>query len=486
MVLDPHLVPGYEILERLASGGVAEVFRARRAADGQEVALKLMSLQDVDPEFRPRERFQREGQLLSRLSHPSLPHLHGFGVTESGFGWIAQELVHGRPLSELSGRPVSELLPVFIQIAEALEEVAAEGIVHRDISPDNILVEDRHGRLHARLIDFGIAKDILAGEAGGLTRHGAFIGKLAYASPEQLVGPPKGEMIDFRSDVYSLGLTLYELLAGRKAIEGGSLPEIVDAHLTGSYPPLVIPPEHGGPAPCLRALVTRMAARRREDRPASWAEVISELWKAREEAAPLTMTLARKKVTRSGEEASATFPEPAAVEPATQGGAAAVPPIVREGLSREVLFGRVVLAVGIVAFLGAALFAIIFVSSHPVGPTPAPVPSPAVRPAKALAPPTPLAVPTPTEPLPTAPPTAEAKTGAVTLALAPQGDLEEVLDEGGRRVAGRRPLPARLELPPGRYRVRLVGRGIDCAKSVTITVEAGRTASVRESCIEVK
>jgi serine/threonine protein kinase len=189
------------------------------------VALKVMSLADMDPDFHPVERFKREAAILERLNHPSLPRFFGFGVTEGGLGWIALELVKGQPLGAFKDRTVVDLLPIFIQTAEGLQAVAQEGIVHRDISPDNILVEERHGRSHARLID--LAKDLLAGDegGGGLTQHGSFIGKLAYASPEQLVGLPKGETLDFRSDVYSLGMTVYELLAGRRAVKAVGLSE---------------------------------------------------------------------------------------------------------------------------------------------------------------------------------------------------------------------------------------------------------------------
>ena len=507
MVLDPHLIPGFEIVDRLASGGMAEVFRARRESDDLEVALKVMSLADIDPEFRPAERFQREGELLERLNHPSLPRLYGYGVTDRELGWLAQELVRGRPLSEYVGHPVVELLPIFIQIAEGLQAVAQEGIVHRDISPDNILVEERHGRLRARLIDFGVAKDLLAGaESGNLTRHGAFIGKLAYASPEQLIGPPKGETLDFRSDVYSAGMTFYELLAGRRAIEGESLPELVDAHRKGSFPPLVLSAGTGVSAPRLVALVTRMIARGRDDRPQSWEEVLAELWHSREEVSPLSETLARKRGTRSG-----------GLEPTV---ALAVPQNLSRSLSREVLTGRIVLSLGAAAFLASVVFAILFLRRDRSAATSAAIASGPAAAATAPAIVAPVAIATAIPPAATAPtrtgttmppviavstvknivsPTAQParehtthKTpapvlrGTLEIALSPAGELDEIRDAAGRSAGSRQPLPARLELPAGRYTVRLAARGLDCLKTVSVTVRAGRTTSVKESCIEIK
>ncbi len=188
MAVAPRLIPGFEIVQRLASGGSAGVFHAYREDDGVEVALKIMSIGDLDPEFHPEERFRREAELLSRLSHPVLPQLYDFGVTADGFAWLALELVRGDPLSSFADRTALELLPLFTALAEGLLAVAQEGIVHRDVAPDNVLVSEMYGRLSPKLIDFGIAKDLFAGGAGaGLTRHGAFLGKFAYASP----GTPK-------------------------------------------------------------------------------------------------------------------------------------------------------------------------------------------------------------------------------------------------------------------------------------------------------
>lgn len=477
MVLDPHLIPGYEILDRLASGGVAEVFRAVRVSDGSEVALKVTSLADLDPDYHAAERFRREGELLARLEHPALPRVLGAGVTDRELGWIALELVRGRPLGTWAMRPAAELIPVFIQIAEGLQAVAQEGIVHRDVSPDNILVEEQRGRPRARLIDFGIAKDLIGG--GELTQHGAFLGKLQYAPPEQLLGLPRGEAIDFRSDIYALGLTMYEVLSGRRAVPYESLPEIVDAHRTGSIPPLELPEGHP-PAIRLVILVTRMIAPRREDRPPSWEAVLAELWRAREEVSPLAETLARKGARPSPDATPLTLPPDSAAR-----------------LKREVLFGRAVLGAGVAALLAALVFTGLLLKRRPASPSPGePVPSPALpaRDPRAVSAPSPTPrrparvapthVPTVPPPRPTATP--EPTTGILEVVLLPAGELDEMRDERGRLVPAPRTLPARLALSPGRYALKLVSRGLDCVKSVPVVVKAGKTTTVRESCIEVK
>lgn len=504
MVQNSGLIPGFEILERLGSGGVAAVFRARRLSDSQEVALKVTSLGDLDPEFRPVERFQREGQLLSRLNHPTLPRVFGYGVTDENLGWLALELVKGEPLSSFAGRPVAELLPIFVKVAECLEAITQEGIVHRDISPDNILVEDRFGRPHPRLIDFGVAKDLFAeGEDGNLTRHGAFLGKLVYASPEQLLGLPKGQTIDFRSDVYSLGLVFHELLTGEPPIKGESLPAIMDAHLKGFLPPIVLPPERGGPALRLVQLVARMTAKRRDDRPASWEEVLAELWRSREEVSPLAATLARRRIAPSPDDTSGGA-RPARPEPEPLRGEAASP-------LRRVTLGQVVLAIGAVAFACAVAFAIFVVRAQmarraalaggtapvetpaPAAASPVPAPTAPASPASAAAAPTRRPGPTATRGAAHATPTPSARpapvgaaNGVLEVSLLPSGELVEVTDSVGTPLVGRRSLPSRLELPPGRYKVRVASAALDCERSVTVTLRAGRTTTVRESCIEVK
>ncbi|MBL8112075.1 MAG: protein kinase [Acidobacteria bacterium] len=499
MAPDPNLIPGFTIENRVASGGVASVFRARREPDGLEVALKVMSLADMDPDFHPVERFKREAVLLERLNHPSLPRFFGFGVTEGGLGWIALELVKGQPLGAFKDRTVVDLLPIFIQTAEGLQAVAQEGIVHRDISPDNILVEERHGRAHARLIDFGIAKDLLAGDegGGGLTQHGSFIGKLAYASPEQLVGLPKGETIDFRSDVYSLGMTMYELLTGRRAVKADGLSEVVDAHIKGNFPPLSITGEKGGPAPRLQALVTRMIARRRDDRPASWESVLAELWRCREDVAPLTETLARKRVALSS---SDSHP---AQEPAARTVTRRVPPPEEEdlpafaqaALSREERIGRIVLVLGAISFVASLVYAVSYFRTPVVvlpEPTPTPVAVAEVPTATPVPPPPPTSTPAKKEratPAPVAlrPTVAAPAEGTLEVSLLPAGELTALVDDRGRKVAVGKVLPVKIDLPPGRYTLTLTGRGVfDCSKTVTVTVNAGRTVVVKETCVVVK
>ncbi|MBK9087737.1 MAG: serine/threonine protein kinase [Holophagales bacterium] len=479
MIVRPNLVPGYTIVERLGTGGLSGVFRALRDGDGLEVALKVTSLADLDPEFRPQERFEREAELLARLSHPALPRFHDWGVTLEGFGWIALELVRGVPLSHFALRPAWELIPILIPVAEALAAVARAGIVHRDVAPDNVLVVAEGGRFAPKLIDFGVAKDLFAADAAGLTQHGAFLGKLLYAPPEQLLGLPKGQTLDFRADVYSFGLMTWELFTGRPAISASTLPDVVKAHLAHAWPKLVVPAARGGPAPRLVDLVERMTSRRREDRPSSWEEIVAALWQALDEARPVARELAEKRAELAP---FGDVPAPEAIHD-TNAGEAPFPeadaPRVEEVpslepaarlLSRELLFGRVVLLLGVAAFVGALAFALHVVIS-------APEPPPAV----AATAPTPA--PGSERPAPARSGSAH-PTGRLLVALVPEGFLEEVTGLSGRRVAGPEPLPAALTLPAGSYRAVLSHAAGGCAITVSFEVRPGKTTRVLESCLE--
>ncbi len=462
MNVRPNLVGGYTIVERLGRGGLSGVFRALRDSDGLEVALKITSLADLDPDFRPQERFEREAELLGRLSHPALPKFHDWGVTLDGYGWLAMELVRGVPLSQFALRPAWELIPILIPVAEALAAVARGGIVHRDVAPDNVLVGMEEGRFAPKLIDFGVAKDLFASAAaGGLTQHGAFLGKLTYAPPEQLLGLPKGQTLDFRADVYSFGLTVWELFAGRPAVSGSTLPEIVNAHLARSWPKLDVPAARGGPAPKLVELVERMTARRREDRPASWEEIVAALWQALDEVRPVHRELEEKRaeITSTADEAAG---EPASA-PAGGELAPALAPAARL-LTRELVLGRVVLSFGIAALVGALAFAVHVVVSAP---SPTDVAPAAAGSGGAAVPDGDVASP-----------------GRLLVALVPGGLLETLEDGSGRRVAGPEPLPAQLTVPAGRYRARLAHPESGCAMTVTFEVRPGATTRVLESCLD--
>lgn len=223
---DPPAIPGYRIVHELSRGGQGVVHRAVQEATQRVVALKVLAGRGaLSP--RERRRFEREVELASRLAHPGIVTIFDSGVS-AGIPWYAMELVEGETLEAFVARtapPLAERLHLFLELCAAVAHAHRSGVIHRDLKPDNVLVE-RNGESGAgrvRVLDFGTALPL---DARRLTVPGEFVGTLAYASPEQ-VGAG-GETCDTRTDVYSLGVVLYELVTGALPLETeGSLSEVV-------------------------------------------------------------------------------------------------------------------------------------------------------------------------------------------------------------------------------------------------------------------
>jgi hypothetical protein len=205
MTLVGQTLGQYQIVEEIGSGGMATVYRAYQATLNRYVAVKVLGGQLAkDDTFR--KRFAREAQAVAAISHPHILPVYDFGEQE-GIAYIVTELVEGGSLKERLGQPLDPGLASRIahEIAQALDFAHRQGVVHRDVKPGNILVA-KDGR--TRLADFGIAK-MVAGTQ--YTQTGTSVGTPAYMSPEQ----GRGEEIDGRSDLYSLGIVLYEMVTGR-------------------------------------------------------------------------------------------------------------------------------------------------------------------------------------------------------------------------------------------------------------------------------
>ena len=261
-----------ELGELVGRGGSGEVFAARHRASGARVAAKIYPFDRMDPEFRPRERFQRECRILSRMEHPAFPALYGCGEEEDGStGWALMEWIEGKPLSEYRSAPVHEVVRLAYGIASALDALHVQGVLHRDIAFDNVLVEERRFGLNPRLIDLGIAKDVLANE--DLTMAGAFLGRVGFASPELLTEEGAAGLVDPRSDVFSFGVLLYEWLSGKPPFPGETPERVLKAQMKRAAPKLE-PRESAGPADAaLAAFVESLVDTDLENRPASEAVV---------------------------------------------------------------------------------------------------------------------------------------------------------------------------------------------------------------------
>ncbi|MEW6335843.1 MAG: protein kinase [Acidobacteriota bacterium] len=260
----------YEVLEKLSEGGMGAIYKVRHRLLDEIRVVKVMQPQHEHDEGL-RARFLREARMAVKLRHANIAQMYDFAVDEGGNAFIVMEYIEGITLQQLLERLGPP--PLWLAIALMRGSLAAlgylhrRGIVHRDISPDNIMAtRDEDGMPAVKLIDLGIAK-LVEGDLG-LTASGMFLGKLRYASPEQFQ-PRETSPIDARSDLYSLGLVLYELLTGKHPITGSTPPALIAGHLLN--PPLdfaTSDPDDRVPAD-LREIVIRAMAKLPAERFAS-------------------------------------------------------------------------------------------------------------------------------------------------------------------------------------------------------------------------
>ncbi len=247
----------YVLGPRLGAGGMGEVFNARQTSVGREVAIKVLA-PELASDLRLAKRFLREVRAVSAVRHPNVVTIHDFGQTEAGVLYLVMEKVAGEPLSWLLRRtgPLAPRRAVRIadQILDALETAHEQGIHHRDLKPDNVLIgEHNHGDF-VTILDFGIAA--IEGDDGtALTKTGMLCGTPDYMAPERACG----EVSDHRADLYAVGVLLYEMLAGHVPFEAESVVEVLTKHLREKPPPI-------GVAPQIEAVVMRALAKKPERR----------------------------------------------------------------------------------------------------------------------------------------------------------------------------------------------------------------------------
>jgi eukaryotic-like serine/threonine-protein kinase len=274
----------YELLAPLGAGGMGEVYRARDVRLGRIVAIKILAPQVADDhEFR--RRFAREAQTISRLSHPHICTLHDVGqqAPSNAIGpvvdYLVLEYLEGETLADRLARgalPVSTALDVAAQVASALDTAHRAGIVHRDLKPGNVfLIRGAASGVTAKLLDFGVAKALAVstGEAiaSDLTAPGMILGTVQYMAPEQL----EGREADARSDIFSFGAVLYEMLTGRKAFAGDSRASVMAAILERQPVPMAtLQPEI---PPLLTRIVDACLAKNPDDRCQTTRDLLHEL-----------------------------------------------------------------------------------------------------------------------------------------------------------------------------------------------------------------
>ncbi|VTT97312.1 serine threonine protein kinase : Putative serine/threonine protein kinase OS=Gemmata sp. Wa1-1 PE=4 SV=1: Pkinase [Gemmataceae bacterium] len=266
----------YQLLRRIGAGGMGQVYLARQLSLKRDVAVKLLR-NDLATNPTALKRFQAEAEAVAKLNHPNIVHIHQIGE-HAGTRYMVLEYVEGRNLREYlvrKGPPdLAVTLSVVRQVVLALQKAHEEGIVHRDIKPENILVTRK---VEVKVTDFGLSRFFDGGKAAhNLTQSGVTLGTPLYMSPEQVQGKP----VDHRSDVYSLGVTCYHLLAGEPPFKGVTPFDVAIKHVQETPRPLAevrpdLPPD-------LCAMVHRMMAKAPDARYQSAREILRDLVRVRD------------------------------------------------------------------------------------------------------------------------------------------------------------------------------------------------------------
>jgi serine/threonine-protein kinase len=457
----------YQVEALVGTGAMGSVYRVRHVTLGTIRAVKLMK-PDLAKDASFATRFEREARLLEKVRHPHLVALHDFTRLPSGLCYIVSEYVDGETLASLvekdDPRPREQAAALFAQLADGLAAAHRAGVVHRDVSPDNIMVVEAPSGLSGKIVDFGLAKDVLRGSPG-LTGAGLLLGKIGFASPEQMGLLSDDDHVDERSDVFSLAVVLYRVLCGRLPWRSESLQSYLHD--------LIVRPEV--------ELLTRIDA----DAPPAWRDLFQQaLARDRERRTP-SMSELKDQMLRS----------------------AAGRPLRPRAARRSTVRGAWPLAAGVVA-------AVVFLATRKPeterapasGAAATPVTTPTAPSAAAAAtapPPTPeprrmaRAAPTVSTPEPIAAPVAASATPAPLedgrLALASQPEARVFIDGEER---GRTPLT--IAIPPGRHFLRMTSvegqtyeESIDVAAGATIERDRrfpgiGSLAVVSDPWMEVR
>ncbi|MBK7863127.1 MAG: serine/threonine protein kinase [Archangiaceae bacterium] len=272
----------FKIIEPIGSGGMGRVYKAVQAPLNRAVALKVLDYNygpGRDPTFR--QRFLVEAAMTAKLNHPNTITVIDYGCTESGIFYIAMEYLEGRTLDQHIAKsgplPWRRALTIAQQVARSLREAHNLGVVHRDLKPPNIMLLDSgdDGDV-VKVLDFGLVKSFVAGhelEGRALTQQGMLMGSPPYMAPEQ----GENNVADPRSDIYSLGIIMYEMLTGAPPFKGNNAMQVILEHVNKPVPPLKTPARVELPPQQLLALVMKCLAKSPMDRFQSMEEVLAAM-----------------------------------------------------------------------------------------------------------------------------------------------------------------------------------------------------------------
>ncbi len=229
----------YEVTAKIGTGGMGVVYKARQRGMDRHVAIKML-LKEYLTNDKAVKRFQREALAVSRLEHPNTIRIYDFGEAEAGTLFIAMEFLSGQPLANALADsihlPVRRTLRIVAQMCRSLDEAHRKGIIHRDLKPDNVFVGEVDGNPdYVKVLDFGVAK-LAEGrdDRGTLTQHGTIFGTPKYMSPEQC----RSQAVDARSDLYAVGVMMYEMLSGRVPFESDNPLAILIMHSQDAPAPM--------------------------------------------------------------------------------------------------------------------------------------------------------------------------------------------------------------------------------------------------------
>jgi len=305
----------YQILDRLGIGGMGEIFKVRHIHLNELRVVKIMR-PNVAADDQGLQRFLQEARTSTMIKHKNLAMLYDFSTLEDGSYYMVWEFIDGTNIQKWIAQngpiPPRLAIEISVQALMGLEHLHSMGLIHRDISPENIMLsQDHHGKLLVKVIDFGIAKQLAEGEGGqGLTQTGMFLGKLKYASPEQAGFLKESEHLDPRSDLYSFGIVMYEMLAGRAPFHATNPHGYILKHVTEKplpihelNPAVKVPPQ-------LESIIQRSLEKNRDARFATAADFAAALEAIRNTIQPdQKYGLGERMVTLSGAQTLADLPK---------------------------------------------------------------------------------------------------------------------------------------------------------------------------------